>query len=67
LISDELLGQFALHGTPRDVIGEIERMTSESPVTRIEFGMPHGPEGSVKALQLLGEHVLPHVAKNQGR
>ena len=54
------------------VIGDIERMTSESPVTRIEFGMPHGPEGSVKALQLLGERVLPHVAtqraaKDQGR
>ncbi len=72
LISDALLGQFALCGTPRDVIGDIERMTSESPVTRIEFGMPHGPDGSVKALQLLGERVLPHIAtqradKDQGR
>lgn len=59
-ISDPILGQFALYGTPHDVIGEIERMMSETPVTRIEFGMPHGPHGSIAALHLLGKQVLPH-------
>jgi 5,10-methylenetetrahydromethanopterin reductase len=60
LISDEILNNFALYGTPRDVIEAIERMVSETPVTRIEFGMPHGPNGSVEAIHLLGKHVLPH-------
>ena len=63
LISDEILGHFALYGTPSDVIEDIERMTSETPVTRIEFGMPHGPNGSVEALHLLGKQVLPHFSK----
>jgi 5,10-methylenetetrahydromethanopterin reductase len=60
LISDEILNNFALYGTPRDIIESIERMVSETPVTRIEFGMPHGPNGSVEAIHLLGKHVLPH-------
>jgi 5,10-methylenetetrahydromethanopterin reductase len=59
-ISDDILGHFALYGTPRDVIAEIERMTNATHVTRIEFGMPHGPDGSHAALQLLGQQVLPH-------
>jgi 5,10-methylenetetrahydromethanopterin reductase len=63
LISDEILNSFALYGTPRDVIEGIERMVSETRVTRIEFGMPHGPNGSVEAIHLLGKHVLPHFAE----
>jgi 5,10-methylenetetrahydromethanopterin reductase len=59
-ISDEILGHFALYGTPSDVIEGIERMVSETAVTRVEFGMPHGPNGSVEAIHLLGKHVLPH-------
>lgn len=47
-ISDEILGNFALYGTPHDVIEGIERMVSETAVTRVEFGMPHGPNGSLK-------------------
>ncbi len=62
LISDEILSNFALYGTAHDVIGGIERMVSETPVTRIEFGMPHGPNGSIEAIHLLGKHVLPHFA-----
>lgn len=62
-ISDEILGSFALYGTPHDVIDGIERMVSETAVTRIEFGMPHGPTGSLEALHLLGKHVLPHFAR----
>jgi 5,10-methylenetetrahydromethanopterin reductase len=62
-ISDEVLGHFALYGTPGDIIAEIERMTSETNVTRIEFGMPHSPDGSEAALHLLGKHVLPHFTK----
>jgi 5,10-methylenetetrahydromethanopterin reductase len=58
-ISDEILGHFALYGVPDDIIAEIERMTSETNVTRIEFGMPHGPDGSDAALHLLGKQVLP--------
>jgi alkanesulfonate monooxygenase SsuD/methylene tetrahydromethanopterin reductase-like flavin-dependent oxidoreductase (luciferase family) len=60
LISDDALGNFALYGTPHDVIASIERMLSETNVGRIEFGMPHGPRGSAEAIELLGKHVLPH-------
>jgi 5,10-methylenetetrahydromethanopterin reductase len=60
LISDEVLSTFALHGTPDSIILKIEQMVAESPVTRIEFGMPHGPAGSLEAIHLLGKHVLPH-------
>ena len=61
-ISDEILGNFALYGTPYDVIEDIERMVSQTPVTRIEFGMPHGPNGSIEAIHLLGKHVVPHFS-----
>jgi len=61
-ISDEILGHFALYGTPSDVIADIERMVGAAPVTRVEFGMPHGPGGSFEALHLLGLRVLPHFA-----
>jgi 5,10-methylenetetrahydromethanopterin reductase len=64
-ISDEILGHFALYGTPHDVITEIERMTSVTNVTRIEFGMPHGPDGSHAALKLLGQQVLPHFRQGE--
>lgn len=59
LISDDCLDNFALYGTPHDVIAGIERMMSETNVGRIEFGMPHGPHGSAAAIELLGKHVLP--------
>jgi 5,10-methylenetetrahydromethanopterin reductase len=59
-ISDEILGNFALYGTPHDVIQDIERMVSQTPVTRIEFGMPHSPNGSIEAIHLLGKHIVPH-------
>lgn len=62
LISDEVLGHFALYGTPNEVIEQIERMVASTPVTRIEFGMPHGPHGSEAAFHLLGKQVLPHFA-----
>lgn len=63
-ISDLCLDNFALYGTPGDVIAQIERMVSETAVTRIEFGMPHGPHGSANAIHLLGKYVLPHFKTN---
>ena len=63
LISDDLLQEFALFGTPSDVIASIERTAAETALTRVEFGMPHGPDGSAAALQLLGERVLPHFSR----
>lgn len=61
-ISDEILGNFALYGTAQDVIQDIERMVSQTSVTRIEFGMPHGPKGSLESIHLLGKHVVPHFS-----
>lgn len=58
------LDHFALYGTPHDLIEQIERMMAETAVRRIEFGMPHGPDGSLAAIHLLGKVVLPHFAKN---
>lgn len=63
LIPEWLLDHFALYGTPEQVIASIERMVATTAVTRIEFGMPHGPQGSESAVHLLGRHVLPHFAK----
>ncbi len=62
LVSEQCLDNFALYGTPGDIIAGIERMVAETAVTRIEFGMPHGPHGSAEAIHLLGKHVLPHFA-----
>jgi 5,10-methylenetetrahydromethanopterin reductase len=62
-ISDEILGHFALYGTPHDIIADIERMASETRLTRVEFGMPHGPDGSRAALNLLGQRVVPHFGR----
>lgn len=63
-ISQRVLDHFALYGAPHDIIEQIERMAAETQVTRIEFGMPHGPDGSVEALHLLGKQVVPHFAKS---
>ncbi|RIK33731.1 MAG: hypothetical protein DCC55_34385 [Chloroflexi bacterium] len=63
-ISQRVLDHFALYGAPHDIIEQIERMAAETHVTRIEFGMPHGPDGSVEALHLLGKQVVPHFAKS---
>ena len=65
LIPAATLGEFSLFGTPQDVIADIERLAAEAPITRVEFGMPHGPDGSAAALRLLGERVLPHFASSQ--
>jgi 5,10-methylenetetrahydromethanopterin reductase len=64
LISDELLGEFALYGTPADIVTKIEGMNADAPVTRIEFGMPHSPGGSIEAMHLLGKYVLPHFEQS---
>ena len=58
-VSDLSLDNFSLYGTPHDCIAQIERMLDETPVKRIEFGMPHGPD-ELEAIRLLGEQVLPH-------
>ena len=63
LVSELCLTNFALCGTPNDIISQIERMAHETAVGRIEFGMPHGPRGSAEAIHLLGRHVLPHFDK----
>ena len=62
-VSDTSLNSFTLYGTPTDIIAKIERMVSEAPVRRIEFGTPHGPDEAT-AIRLLGEQVLPHFAGN---
>ncbi len=62
-VSDLCLDNFALYGTPGDIIAQIERMVDETAVRRVEFGMPHGPGGSAEAIHLLGKHVLPHFAQ----
>jgi 5,10-methylenetetrahydromethanopterin reductase len=67
LMPQWLLDHFALYGTPSQVIEGIERMVATTHVTRIEFGMPHGPQGSESALHLLGKHVLPYYARQEYR
>jgi 5,10-methylenetetrahydromethanopterin reductase len=60
LLSQHTLDNFALYGNAGDCIAQIERMVDQTAVSRIEFGMPHGPEGSAAAIKLLGEKVRPH-------
>ncbi len=62
LLSKNTLDNFALYGNAHDCIVQIERMGDETMVRRIEFGMPHGLEGSAAAIRILGEEVLPHFA-----
>jgi 5,10-methylenetetrahydromethanopterin reductase len=63
LVPDLALEHFALYGAPQDVIEQIERMVETTHVTRIEFGMPHGPDGSQAAIRLLGQQVVPHFLR----
>ena len=62
LLSANARDNFARYGNAHDCIEQIERMVAETHVSRIEFGMPHGPDGSAAAIHLLGEKVLPHFS-----
>ena len=61
LISDELLARFAFAGTPAELAAHAETLFAAG-AARVEFGTPHGltPE---RGLRLLGEQVLPRIAR----
>lgn len=56
-ISDELLGRFALAGTPGEVVAQVAALFAAG-AGRVEFGTPHGLS-TASGLRLLGEQVLP--------
>jgi 5,10-methylenetetrahydromethanopterin reductase len=61
LISDEVLGYFALAGTP-DEVAERAQVLLDAGTSRVEFGTPHGLT-TESGLRLLGEHVLPALGR----
>ena len=61
LISDELLGRFALAGTPDEVATQANALF-DAGAARVEFGTPHGLS-TAEGLRLLGERVLPRLRK----
>jgi 5,10-methylenetetrahydromethanopterin reductase len=61
-IDDQLFSQFAIAGTPDQVIAQAETRF-EAGASRIEFGAPYGlsPDEGVR---LLGERVLPRLRRD---
>jgi 5,10-methylenetetrahydromethanopterin reductase len=60
-IPDALLARVAFAGTPDDVIAQADALYAVG-VSRVEFGAPHGLDGS-EGLRLLGEEVLPTLRR----
>lgn len=56
LVTDQMC-DLALHGTPRQVIAQIERL-AELGVTQVNLGGPLGPDPK-EAIRLMGEQVIP--------
>ncbi|MEX2028574.1 MAG: LLM class flavin-dependent oxidoreductase, partial [Candidatus Curtissbacteria bacterium] len=57
-LPDDLLKRFAIAGTPRDVILQVEQIF-EAGASRVEFGAPHGID-QVEGIHLLGQKVLAY-------
>jgi len=56
LVTDQMC-DLALHGTPRQVIAQIERL-AELGITQVNLGGPLGPDPK-EAIRLMGEQVIP--------
>ncbi|MFO1467563.1 MAG: LLM class flavin-dependent oxidoreductase [Steroidobacteraceae bacterium] len=65
LISDELLDEFALYGTPAQIIEKIERKAAEVGLREMSFDMPFAPDDIDQYIQLLGRKVIPHFRKKE--
>ncbi|MDT8322134.1 MAG: hypothetical protein RQ826_16585, partial [Xanthomonadales bacterium] len=50
--------RLALHGTPAQVIAQIERL-AELGITQVNLGGPLGPDPK-EAIRLMGEQVIPY-------
>ncbi len=57
MLTDDML-KLAVVGTPKEVIPQIEALL-EAGITQVSIGGPLGPD-PVRAIQLLGDEVLPH-------
>ena len=58
LISDETLNNFCLYGSPSEIRSKITALVDSTPVDKIEFGTPLGPN-SYEAINLLRTEVIP--------
>ncbi|MFO1466160.1 MAG: hypothetical protein U1F35_06960, partial [Steroidobacteraceae bacterium] len=65
LISDELLDEFALYGTPAQIIEKIERKEAEVGLREMSFDMPFAPDDIDQYIRLLGRKVIPHFRKTE--
>jgi 5,10-methylenetetrahydromethanopterin reductase len=61
LISDDLLQQFALAGTPQEIADQALALFAAG-ASRVELGTPHGLT-TEEGVRLLGEHVLPLLSR----
>jgi 5,10-methylenetetrahydromethanopterin reductase len=60
LISDEILEEFCLYGTPHQIIEKIERKQSEVGLNAISFGLPFETDRITNYMHLAGKYVIPH-------
>jgi len=58
LISDKTLNNFCLYGSPSEIRSKITDLVNSTPVDKIEFGTPLGPN-SFEAINLLRTEVIP--------
>lgn len=57
LVSERMCA-LAIHGTPKEVIAQIERL-AELGITQVNLGGPLGPDPE-EAIRLMGEQVIPY-------
>jgi len=56
-VTEDMFG-LAINGTPKDVIGQIERL-AEAGITQANLGGPLGPDPD-EAIRLMGQEVIPY-------
>lgn len=66
LVSDEILDQFCLYGTPDQIIEKIEEKQDTLNMKRLSFDMPFEQQDINNYTNLLGKKVLPHFLAKRG-
>ncbi len=62
LVPDDILDRFAFAGDAADIIGQCERLF-DAGAQRIELGTPHGVSESARGICIIGNKVIPALAR----